>query len=65
MHNTVFIWKFLDSGSAKKSGVLTQAVINFSLGTENQTRPQKLVKKPDQKLELYLPANENYTKEPL
>jgi hypothetical protein len=44
----VFLWKFHDSGSAKKSGVLTQAVINFSSGTENQTRLPKSVKKPGQ-----------------
>jgi hypothetical protein len=37
-------------GSAKKSGVLTRAVINFSSGTENQTRLRKSVKKPGQKL---------------
>jgi hypothetical protein len=48
--NTVFMWKFLVSGSANKSEVRTRAVINFNSGTENQTRLQKSVKNPGQKL---------------
>jgi hypothetical protein len=55
------MWKFLISGSAKKSGVLTRAVINFSSGPENWTRLQKSAKKAGQKL-VILPANENYAK---
>jgi hypothetical protein len=51
--NVVFMWKFLDSGSAKKSGTLTRAVVNFSSGTENQTRLQGSVKKPGQKLVIF------------
>jgi hypothetical protein len=40
-----FMWKCLDSGSAKKSGVLIRKFINFSSGTENRTRLRKSVKK--------------------
>jgi hypothetical protein len=40
----------MDSRRAKKSGALTRAVINFSSGTENQARIQKLVKRSVQKL---------------
>jgi hypothetical protein len=47
------MWKFLDSGRAMKSGVLTPAVINFSSGTGNQTRPQESVKKRGQKLVMF------------
>jgi hypothetical protein len=53
--------KFPIPGSAKKSGVLTRAVINFSSGPENWTRLQKSAKKPSQKL-VILPANENNAK---
>jgi hypothetical protein len=56
-----FTWKFLISGSAKKSGFLTRTVINFSSGPENWTRLQKSAKKPGQEL-VILPANENYAK---
>jgi hypothetical protein len=52
------MWKFSISGYAKKSGVLTRAVINFSSGPENWTRLQNLAKKPGQKLIIF-PANEN------
>lgn len=40
----------LDSGSAKMSRVLIIAVINFTSGTENQTRLQKSVGRPDYNL---------------
>lgn len=43
--NVVFMWKFLDSRSPKKSGVVTRAVINFSSDIEIQTRLQESVKK--------------------
>jgi hypothetical protein len=49
----VFTWKFLGSGSVKKYGVLTWAVINFSSGTEIQTRLQESVKKPGQELVMF------------
>jgi hypothetical protein len=45
------MWKSLDSGCAKKSEVLTGAVINFSSGTESQVK--KLV---------ILPESENYAR---
>jgi hypothetical protein len=42
--------RFLGSGCAKKSAVLTRAITNFSLGTEDQTILQTSVKKPGQKI---------------
>jgi hypothetical protein len=45
--------KFVDCGSAKKSGVLTREVIYFSTGTETWKRLQKLVRKPGQKLVIF------------
>jgi hypothetical protein len=56
-----FIWKFPIPGIAKKSGVLTRAVINFSLGPENWTRLQTSAKKAGQKL-VFLPTIENNAK---
>lgn len=41
----MYMWKYMDSGSAKKPGVLTWAVITFSSGAENQICLQRLVKK--------------------
>jgi hypothetical protein len=55
------MWEFLDSGIAKKSGILTRAVINFSSGTDNQTCLQKSVKKQGQN-SLHVPENGNYAK---
>jgi hypothetical protein len=50
------MWRFLDSGSAKKSADLIRAITNFSLGTENETLLQTSVKS-QVKDSLYLPAN--------
>jgi hypothetical protein len=44
----MFMWKFLDSGSAKKFRVLTRAIINFGSCAENRTLLEKSVKKPGQ-----------------
>jgi hypothetical protein len=53
MYNTVFIWKYLGVGSAKKSGIPARAVIHFSLGTENQTHLQWSAKKPGKELVIF------------
>jgi hypothetical protein len=39
-----FLWKFLNSGSDKKYGVLTRVVVNFGSSTENWALLQKPVK---------------------
>jgi hypothetical protein len=61
MQYGVFVWTFLNSGSAKKSGVLTRILINFGSSAENWALLQKPVKKSGQKL-VILSANENYSK---
>jgi hypothetical protein len=55
----VFMWKFLDSGRAKKSGVLTRAVIKLAWVQENRHAYKRTVKEPGQKVVEILP-NENY-----
>jgi ABC-type sugar transport system substrate-binding protein len=55
------MWKFTISGSAKKSGVLTRAIINISSGPEYWTTLQNSAKKASKKF-VILPANENYAK---
>jgi hypothetical protein len=52
------MWKFLNSGRANVSGVLTRPVIDFGSLTEKRTRLAKSVKMPGEKLAI-LPANEN------
>lgn len=45
------MWKFLNSGRTKKSGVLTvMSSCQFSSGTGNQTHLQRSVEGPGQKL---------------
>jgi hypothetical protein len=46
----VFMWKILEFGSAKKSGVLTRGVVNFSLELDT---PTKVSEKPGQTLVIF------------